>query len=135
MSEGARAYAVLAIIAAAIGWVVALSSSQFVGPRREYSGVYRVGFEVSYFVEGASEGTEPPFNPNTRGYLDSASLTLPPEKCDRSAAGYSPLRLNRGYQIRFIGRRKPGPSGHLGMSPAEYLVERVIDIRPLDQDC
>lgn len=133
--SGARSWAVIGLIALAIGCAVALSSPQFIGPRREYSGVFRVGFEVSYFVEGASEGTEPPFNRNTRGYLDSASLTLPPERCGRSAAGYSPLRLDRGYEIRFIGRRKPGPAGHLGMSPAEYLVERVIDIRPLDQDC
>jgi hypothetical protein len=129
VSEGARTYAVLVIIAAAIAWAVALSSPQFVGPRREYSGVYRTNFESSYFVEGANAATEPAFNLNTIGTLEGASLTLPPEKCGRSAT------LEKRFEIRFIGRRKPGPAGHLGASPAEYLVERVIDIRPLDQDC
>lgn len=135
MTEGARAYAVLAIIAAAIAWVVALSSPQFVGPRHAYSGVYTLRFETSEFVEGVNVGTEPAFDRNTRGYLNAASLTLPPEQCGGSAVGLSPMRMEKHFKIRFIGRRKPGPAGHLGMSPAEYLVERVIDIRPLDNDC
>jgi hypothetical protein len=135
VSARARAYAVLVIIAAAIAWAVALSSPQYVGPRQEYSGVYRLGFETSYFVEGTNAATEPAFNRNTRGYLDSASLTLPPDQCGSSATAYAPLRLEKRFEIRFIGRRKPGPAGHLGMLPAEYLVERVIDIRPLDNDC
>lgn len=134
MSEGARAYAVLAIIAAAIAWVVALSSSQFVGPRREYSGVYRLGWESSTFIEGAKAGTAPVYNEDNHGYLSEESITLPPDPCGEIAGGHFPTRME-SFEIRFIGRRKPGPAGHLSADRAEYLVERVIEIRSIEHMC
>lgn len=134
MSGAARAYAVLAIIAATIAWVVALSSSQFVGPRREYSGVYRVGWENSTFIEGAKAGTAPVYNEGNHGYLSKESITLPPDPCGEIAAGDWPTRME-SFEIRFIGRRKPGPAGHLSADRAEYLVERVIDIRSIEHMC
>jgi len=134
VSEGARAYAVLAIIAAAIGCVVALSSSQFVGPRREYSGVYRLGWESSTFIEGAKAGTAPVYNEDNHGYLSEESITLPPDPCGEIAGGYFPTRME-SFEIRFIGRRKLGPAGHLSADRAEYLVERVTEIRSIEHMC
>jgi hypothetical protein len=134
VSEGARAYAVLVIIAAAIAGVVALSSSQFVGPRREYSGVYELGFENSTFTEGAKAGIRPVYSETNSGYLDEESIALPPDPCGEIAAGSWPMRME-SFEIRFIGRRKPSPAGHLGGYPAEYLVERVIDIRSIEHLC
>jgi len=134
VSEGARAYAVLVIIAAAIGWAVALSSSQFVGPRREYSGVYRLAFESSSFLEGAKAGIRPVYSETTYGYLDQESIALPPDPCGEIAGGYFPTRTE-SFEIRFIGRRKPDPARHQTGYPAEYLVERVIDIRSIEHLC
>jgi hypothetical protein len=134
VSEGARAYTALVVIAAAIAWTVALSSPQFVGPRREYSGVYKLGFESSSFIEGATAGQAPVYNESNHGYLDQESIALPPDPCGTIAAGFWPMRVEH-FEIRFIGRRKPGPAGHLGGDPAEYLVERVIDIRSIEHWC
>ncbi len=134
MSGAARAYAVLAIIAAVIAWAVALSSSQFVGPRRQYSGVYRLGWESSTFIEGAKAGAPPVYNEDNHGYLSEESITLPPDPCGEIAAGDWPTRME-SFEIRFIGRRKPGPAGHLSADRAEYLVERVIDIRSIEHMC
>lgn len=134
MSEGVRAYTVLVVIAAAIAWTVALSSAQYVGPRREYSGVYRLSWESSTFIEGAKAGTAPVYNESNHGYLSEESIALPPDLCGDIAAGDWPTRME-SFEIRFIGRRKPGPAGHMGASPAEYLVERVIDIRSIGHWC
>jgi hypothetical protein len=134
VSAAVRAYAVLAIIAAAIGWAVALSSPQYVGPRREYSGVYRLGLESSAFMEGAKAGTAPVYNEDNHGYLSRESITLPPDPCGEIAGGNFPTRME-SFEIRFIGRRKPGPAGHLSADRAEYLVERVIDIRSIEHMC
>jgi hypothetical protein len=134
VSESARAYAVLVIIAAAIAWAVALSSPQYVGPRREYSGVYKLGFESSTFLESAKAGGRPVYSETTYGFLDEEGIVLPPDPCGTTAADFWPMRVEH-FEIRFIGRRKPGPAGHLGGYPAEYLVERVIDIRSIEHWC
>ncbi|MBY0343331.1 MAG: hypothetical protein K2Q29_05710 [Sphingomonadales bacterium] len=134
MSAAARAYAVLVIIAVAIAWAVALSSPQYVGPRREYSGVYRLSWESSTFIEGAKAGTAPVYNEDNHGYLSEEGITLPPYPCGEIAGGSFPTRME-SFEIRFIGRRKPGPAGHLNAARAEYLVERVIEIRSVEHMC
>jgi hypothetical protein len=132
VSEGVRAYAVLALIAAGIMAAVGLTSDGWVGPVREYSGRYSIGFEIALFVEGATNDIPSTLNDDNHGYLAPGSVALPPDPC---AVPANRSRMSEDYAIRFIGRRKRGAAGHLGMSPAEYLVERVIEIRPIDRSC
>jgi hypothetical protein len=131
VSETARSLAVLGLIAAGIAWAVGLTSSGWVGPAREYSGIYERGFEHSTFIEGAQADNQQALDQTNNGYVAEKSIVMPPQA--PCPSGSKPKMET--FEIRFIGRRKPGPAGHFGMSPAEYLVERVIDIRPLDNGC
>ena len=132
--NAARSWAVIGVIAAAIMAAVGLATSGGAGMQRAYSGVLIAEFEGDTFVEDATGDPLPVLTDSNHGYLDLETVTLPPDPCTGRPEGALPERRET-FAIRFIGRRKPGPSGHLGMSPAEYLVERVIDIRPLGTTC
>jgi hypothetical protein len=130
----ARSFAVLGLITAAIMAAVGMASSGRDGWVREFRGVLIAEFEGDTFVEGATDERLPALGDSNHGYLDLDSITLPADPCSGRAEGAVPER-REAFAIRFVGRRKAGPAGHLGMSPAEYQVDRVIDIRPIRKGC
>ncbi len=135
MSQGARAYAVLGLITAGIALAVGLTSDGWVGPVRQFHSIYILHYEEQTFSEGGlSQSFPPKIDADNVGYLSAKDITLPSDPC-QGAGEPSVAARTEVFEIRFIGRRKPGPAGHIGGYRARYLVEQVIDIRSVAHLC
>ena len=91
-------------------------------PRRQFTGVWVLGFEHSSFFPGATR--------HDRGQSD-ITLTFEPMPPPEAMPTLGPDL--RAYAVRLVGRRSlcDDHYGHLGSWRQEIVAERIISIRPL----
>lgn len=119
---------IIALLAAAWTWL------RYSEREREITGVWIYAFEDSNFFEGAT-----PDNIRTL-YLDEDAqagwLTHPhpsriQKRYESDQAADCPMVEQRVFELRFIGRRIGGRSGHLGAWNSRYEIEKVLEIEQI----
>ncbi|RNJ62534.1 MAG: hypothetical protein EDM03_13965 [Porphyrobacter sp. IPPAS B-1204] len=124
----ARSWAVIALIALAIGGAV--WAAKPTDQTREFSGVWLLEFEGSQFFEGATLATVRDFDPADAGWLEEGDA-IDVEKLFARDGGYADCYKVRAFALRFKGQRHFGVSGHLGGWNSRYEVAELIEMTPL----
>ena len=97
---------------------------------REISGLLLLQYEGANFFEGATTKTVRSYELADAGWLQSSEQI---DLSDLLAAQNKGLNCwpTTAVQMRFIGRRKIGISGHMGMWESRYEIDELLDMEVL----
>ncbi len=113
--------------------VIALLTFLFSQREQEFSGVWVSTFENSAFYEGETAESWTGQKGDPSGWLvmrtSNGGSTMLVREDQELCEAYT------AYEIRFIGWRRIGATGHMDMYPAEYSVEQVLSIKPATDKC
>ncbi len=113
--------------------VIALLTFLYSQRQQEFSGVWVSTFENSAFYEGETAESWTGQKGDPSGWLVMRTSFNGPVMVERE--GQEPCEAYPAYEIRFIGWRRIGSTGHMDMYPAEYSVEQVLSIKPATDKC
>jgi hypothetical protein len=113
--------------------VIALLTFLLSHREQEFSGVWVSTFENSAFYEGETAETWTGQKGDPSGWLVMRTSHSGSTMLERE--GQQPCEAYSAYEIRFIGWRRIGATGHMDMYPAEYSVEQVLSIKPATDKC
>ncbi|WP_152433583.1 hypothetical protein [Erythrobacter sp. THAF29] len=106
-----------------------LAANSYLERTREISGIWLYQFENSNFFEGATGETIHRIDRSSPSWLRADNSPLL-DLTNRTGGGECWRTM--GFEIRFVGRKLIGPSGHFSSWWSEYVVEEVISVRPVD---
>jgi len=127
VSEKLRSVLTILLVAILIAGSVALTAPQAGKQTETFHGVWRDGFETADFYEGITAANLSQAGEAPDGWLSFAEGVWPLD-------GRSPDDPDWAlFEITFQGRRIAGQAGHLGQYPAEYVAQRVIALKRIEQ--
>jgi hypothetical protein len=130
VSEKLRSVLTVLLVAIMIAVIVALTAPKVGKQTATFQGVWRDEFETAAFYEGFSSSNLPYPDEAPDGWLSFAEGAWPSASRSPDDSDWDQPAL---FEITFDGRRVAGRAGHLGQYPAEYVAQRVIALKRIEQ--